>query len=304
MCQWRQLRAGWASDRNHRVVKARALATILIFVSQPLATPASWHGQGRIDFIDVEGAKGARRQLLVAVPPNFAQASPNDVQVVYMLDGEGLFATRLGEDGWGAEASLWPLIEKGCAPSTLIVGVIAGKTRSLDYTPSKRLLLGGGELQAFEADLTGRVMPTIAARYGVKADAAHTAIVGASYGGLAALHIGLGNPRLFGTIGAFSPSLWWSRRATDKLIGGARVASPKPRIWLSVGQKERIPALAFVIDPVANARAAGAELQASGWPPPQWLQVTIYPDGRHNDASWRRQLPDFWRWSSRAECRS
>lgn len=294
---WSKCRRGLlAAIRRTRIVLLLAFAAPHIAFAQAAPPVAAVPDNGHIESLTVTGTRNAVRRLLIAVPPSFENADPRQVRVVYMLDGQGLFASLLGARGWGADASLWPLIAAGRAPPTLIVGIDAGTSRTRDYTPTRRFPFGGGNLPAFARDLIERVIPAVTERFHIAPGARRTMIAGGSLGGFAALQIGLAHPDVFGTIGAFSPALWWSR-LPPALIDRDAATAARPRIWLSVGARERVRALAFVIDPIANLRRLHQRLAAKGWRDGDDLACRIFPNDRHNDASWRRQLPEFWQFA-------
>src|SRR5688572_7184667 len=62
----------------------------------------------------------------------------------------------------------------------------------------------GFDFRAFEAVVTGELIPMVDATYRTVADRDHRALAGLSMGGMQALQIGLTHLDLFASIGAFS----------------------------------------------------------------------------------------------------
>jgi enterochelin esterase-like enzyme len=90
---------------------------------------------------------------------------------------------------------------------------------------------------AFEKDLLNDVIPTIEARYSVKADREHRAIAGLSMGGGQALNFGLGHLDTFAWVGAFSAAPNTKRPA--QLVPDPASAKKKLKLlWVSCGKRD------------------------------------------------------------------
>lgn len=82
------------------------------------------------------------------------------------------------------------------------------------------------------------LVPYVRENYNVYTDTQHTAITGASLGGLEAFYITMEHPEIFGTVGALSPSFWefddaiWNEYLGDKSFD----EESSPFIYLYVGK--------------------------------------------------------------------
>ena len=161
----------------------------------------------------------------------------------------------------------------------IIVGLDnGGESRADEYTPTHDAeKKAGGRADDHARMLIEELKPIIDQRYRTSGNRASTAAGGSSLGGLLSLHLGLKYPHIFGGIAAMSPSVWW-----DKQIVLGEVdqfsAEEKPRIWLDIGGREGLEAL-------AGSRALRDRLRARGWTDEH---LGYYEDrrGEHNERAW------------------
>ena len=142
-------------------------------------------------------------------------------------------------------------------------------------------------------------------------------------GALNAFNLGWNYPELFATVGAFSPSFWLSSERGDaaavqrtRLAQGmveAGRADPRrrqrTRWWIAVGDHEETDDRDGdgVNDAVDDARDLALALQRGGGGAD--LDWSLHPErrepvafatvagGEHNQAAWKRMLPEFLRWA-------
>ncbi|MFH1882090.1 MAG: alpha/beta hydrolase-fold protein [Planctomycetota bacterium] len=95
-----------------------------------------------------------------------------------------------------------------------------------------------GNYEAFERDLIEDVIPYVQERYRVSRDQKDRAIAGLSMGGGQALTVGLGNPELFGWVGAFSSAVPRGQKL-DNLLAKAKAGNEKLNLlWVGCGRKD------------------------------------------------------------------
>lgn len=91
----------------------------------------------------------------------------------------------------------------------------------------------GGDFARFMADT---LVPYIQQHYNVYPDARHTAVTGASLGGLEAFYMTMEYPEVFGTAGALSPSFWtYDDAAWRSFLGKKDFGDDAPFIYLYTG---------------------------------------------------------------------
>ena len=136
----------------------------------------------------------------------------------------------------------------------------------------------------FGEALVNDLLPWIDANYATRRDRNGRAIGGLSRGASWAIHVGLKNWRLFGSIGAHSLALFWSdseqvNRMLDDIPWDAY-----PRIYMDIGMKD---------EDLASAQEFEGVLMARHFPH-EWH---LFP-GFHDEAYWRSHVEDYLRWYS------
>jgi enterochelin esterase-like enzyme len=137
-------------------------------------------------------------------------------------------------------------------------------------------------LDGFERDLLGEVMPFVAANYRVIEDANHRAIIGVSMGGYQSLSIGLKHPDLFAWVGGMSSSIMGNddREETTGLVGNGEILRTKLKtLWFGCGREDRL---------VSGNQRLDETLTAAHVP-----HQFVISDGGHAWPVWRKYLPTF-----------
>ena len=174
---------------------------------------------------------GVTRGLYVYTPPGYETSKKINYPVLYLLHGMGD-----SEDAWTvvgrANIIVDNLIAKNKARPLVIV-MPYGHTPSAP--PDMRSI---GNYGAFEKDLVEDVIPYVQNRYRVSKDQKDRAIVGLSMGGGQSLTVGLGNPELFGWVGAFSSAVPKGQKL-DSLLTKVKASNEKLNLlWIGCGRKD------------------------------------------------------------------
>jgi enterochelin esterase family protein len=212
----------------------------------------------------------------IYTPPGYDARGSRLYPVVYLLHG---FGDR--EEAWiDAGHANWiadNLIAQGRIRPVIIVmpyghPVPVGKRGEIrDY--------GTLNDDAMAKDLLGTVIPLVEREYRVDAHRGSRAIAGLSMGGGQSLRIGLGNPELFGYVGAFSAAA--PERDLDGLFPDvARHPGSRPAVlWIGVGKDDFL---------FKRNEAFHQWLQKKGIP-----HTWVVSDGGHEWPNWRAYLPQF-----------
>lgn len=228
------------------------------------------------------------RNVLVYLPPGYAEHGTKRYPVLYMNDGQNMFdgATSFvrGEE-WGLDESAEELIREREIEPVIIVAVYnTGHDRIEEYTPSvdPKLKKGG------RADLYGRLIieelkPLIDGSYRTRAGPGHTGLGGSSLGGLVSLYLAFKYPQVFGSVLAMSPSVWWDRGMIIERVK-ALPLKPSTRIWLDIGTKEGRHT-------TRNVRLLRDALTRKGWRAGADLGYFEDKNGTHNEVSWGQRSP-------------
>jgi predicted alpha/beta superfamily hydrolase len=260
---------------------------------------------GTVRTMTVQGKVFAgERTLRIWLPPGYDASGQQRYPVLYVLDGQNAFDTCTGYQGneWTLDEVATRLIASRAIPPIVVVAIDnAGARRANEYLPYPDPFspaagpLEGGRLPAY---LSQDVMPAVAASFRVSGDPAETGVGGFSYGGIAALHLALSNPQLFGKALIESPSLQVGngqllRDATD-------VATLPGRIYIGMGGEEVVPppgAPPAIRERIARINAglvAGAkrlrDRLATALEAPT-VKLVIDQAAHHGEAAWATRLP-------------
>lgn len=233
------------------------------------------------------------RDITVYLPPGYASHSDRTYPVLYLQDGQNLFASDHGyphHRSWRIRESADSLILAGEVEPLIIVGIAhTGEHRLAEYTPTTDWTQGGGLADQYGQLLVEELLPFIAANYRVRPGAASTGLGGSSLGGLASLYLGLRHADVFGKLAVLSPSIWWNHRAILTLVSElAPGLSSRPRIWLDIGECEGPRA-------TADTEVLDRRLQAKGWLPGEDLLFQRVPGGTHDEVAWSQRVSPMLR---------
>jgi predicted alpha/beta superfamily hydrolase len=245
----------------------------------------SKHQQFRSRFLRNE------RDLIVYLPPGYAEQSWRHFPVLYLNDGQNLFdgATSFipGMD-WHVGETADHYIRTGVVEPLIIVGIYnVGKARIREYTPTRVPRLGGGRADRYAKFLIEELRPFVDNGYRTLSGPQHTGLGGSSLGGLVSLYLGLKLPHLFGALAALSPSVWWNQHVMHRFAAAAQV-HPRPRIWLDIGTKEG----PRIVQDVEQFRDVLIE---KGWRLEHDLHYERVEGAEHNEAAWARRVGPFLR---------
>lgn len=223
-------------------------------------------------------ALGRSRQLRIYLPPSYA-GSQRRYPVIYLHDGQNLFDDATSYAGeWGLDETLDALAIQGF--EAIAVGIDhGGPLRMRELNPWDHDHLGRGEGFAYLQDLVQTIKPAIDAQYRTQPEAARTALIGSSMGGLIT-HAGVHRYRqTFGLAGILSPSFWVSPLAVRSLTEAEPLRDAQ-RVFVYAGGQEGpgMVEMARLYDEKLGTQGAAHEL-------------LIWPDAQHHEAAWRRVFP-------------
>ncbi len=232
------------------------------------------------------------RVVSVHLPEDYEETDER-YPVMYMFDGQSAFES-LGDD-CGGTWNLHRFLMRWDKP--MIVAALEssgeGDRRMAEYSPfplaASRwagLQARGSETLAFVAD---KLKPVIDARFRTLPDRACTGALGGSMGALMSLYAVIARNDVFSKAACPSPALGECRGEMLALAGEAAI-SPDTRVYLSLGGAEPR-------DRRALAREAGGLLELANALMRRGARVEsrILPEGRHCEADWSAQAPEFMR---------
>lgn len=226
------------------------------------------------------------RTVRIYLPPNY-DITEESYPVLYMLDGQNLFDQLTSFAGeWEVDETLDRLHET-FGFDLIVVGIDnGGSNRIGEYTPWSHPTHGGGDGALFADFLTESLKPYVEANYRVKLGKENTGIMGSSLGGLLAHYAGLKNPDIYGKVGVFSPSFWFSD--SSFVFSGQHSQIEDSYMFFMAGSNESgsmVPQMDQMI----------STMDSAGFPSEQMYRVVV-PGGQHNEALWRGQFEEAVLW--------
>jgi enterochelin esterase family protein len=210
------------------------------------------------------------RRVVVYTPPDYAKDTETKYPVLYLFHGSGDNEGCWSEDG-KAHWILDNLIAQGKAKPMLIV-MPDGHAIPEGGVPS-------GNLEAFEKDLLGDVMPLVESHYRVIPDAAHRAIIGLSMGGGQSLVIGLNHPDLFAWIGGMSGYVPDAEHTVGASISSPGFQDKVKLLWFAIGKEDFLLKQNQALDAFLTSKNIKHQF--------------VLTEGAHRWPVWRGYLADF-----------
>jgi len=171
------------------------------------------------------------RQLYLYTPPGYETNLDTKYPVLYLFHG------------FGDPVDAW--IGIGRANYIMDNLIAANKVKPFlivmpyGHTPSSPPVMRSiGRYEAFEKDLLEDVIPYVQKSYRVGTEQKDRAVAGLSMGGGQSLTIGLGNPDLFGWIGAFSSAIPEGRKLEKLLANPEAINEKLELLWIGCGKKD------------------------------------------------------------------
>ena len=263
------------------------------------------------------------RAIYVYLPASYAENTVATYPVVYMHDGQNLWAalpqlafastwnvdtafdtasntgacSSAGVTGWGAQ----PLggtpvtcnADSDCGagsecrtfPEAIVIGVANDANRIYEYTPTTDPTTpGGGGADLYLKMLVTELKPKIDATLRTRPDVASTAMCGSSLGGLVTAYAGLKYPNVYGMIAEISPSTWWN---TDVILADVMTTLAAPNrpgfVYLDSGSG--------TADDEADTDMLAAEYVTLGYTANVNYRHVIQQNATHSETYWAERFP-------------
>lgn len=221
------------------------------------------------------------RKVWIYLPEGY-HTGKTKYPVLYLHDGQNIFddsTSFVGE--WGIDE----FMDTSQLKQSIIVAVShAGERRINEYNPFDHAKYGKGEADAYLDYLVNTVRPYINKHYRTKKCRKNTWMAGSSMGGLVSMYGVLKYPKVFGRIGVFSPSFWVAPGIYDLMkTKGEKV---KSGIYFYAGKHEdekMVPDMLKAFEQMSDVSKAR-------------MKTVIRDDGKHNEATWRKEFPLFYEW--------
>ncbi|MFC0771587.1 alpha/beta hydrolase-fold protein [Terrimonas alba] len=230
------------------------------------------------------------RRIWIYLPGCYNSCSKR-FPVIYMQDGQNVFDDATSYSGeWGVDEYLdSPGMS---ANECIVVAIDNGTSRVNEYSPYDFNLDGLGTLStsnkgegnAYVDFIVRTLKPFIDKNYRTVKNKANTAIAGSSMGGLISLYAVLKYPRIFGAAGVFSPAFWVAPAIFDDIKAKGKKVNSKIYFFAGKLEGERM------VPDMLKAYEAMSKVSKSK------IRAVIRDDGKHNEATWRKEFPLFYKW--------
>lgn len=233
------------------------------------------------------------RNIVIYTPPSYDKDKV-DFPVVYTQDGDSLFNPENNR----ALDNLEIMFKKDGLKELVIVGVGSGN-RLDEYTPwhskalSSRFKDFGGKGKEYLSFIVNDLKPYIETNYSVDRTSENVGIIGYSLGGLISVYAAYLHPKVFGKIGALSPSMWYE--GFIEFMKLREVNLVDNRIYMDVGSdedKEKESIQKFMVD---NVRAA-YEIFLDKGVATNNLKLYIEEGSKHGQEAFIRRFPYMLQW--------
>lgn len=225
-----------------------------------------------------------KRRVWIYLPKSYA-ASSKTYPVMYLNDGQNLFNEQTAPYGeWGIDECLDSL-QSQIGKEVIVVGIDnGGEKRMTEYNPYDHLQFGKGEGKLYVDFLANSLKPFIDSKYRTKRSVEYTMVGGSSMGGDISLFAAIAYPNVFGAALLFSPAFW----VTPELYEAAEKfnSTNTPKFYFYAGGKESATMVSDM-----NKMAEILEKK-----PRIQIRKVVNPLGQHNEASWRAEFPDAYKW--------
>jgi predicted alpha/beta superfamily hydrolase len=225
------------------------------------------------------------RSLEVYLPPSYP-SSLQSYPVFYVLDGNRLFDPTANTVIEELEAGF----AQSLLPELILVGIPTDQ-RNDDYTPwpsqLNEHLYGafGGKGDAYIQEIIYSIKPQIDKQFRTLKDRNHTAIAGASLGGLTAIYAYLQHPDIFGKVIGLSTSVWYEHFLP---FVEEKTRTPFAKMYLDYGEKEGKGM-------VTGHQELQRILQIKGYSEGE-LHLLNDPKGKHETKHFVKRFPNALKW--------
>lgn len=224
-----------------------------------------------------------KRTIRIYLPEGYS-ASKTRYPVLYMHDGQNLFDNATSFAGeWGVDEFMDSTRLKKC----IVVGVDNGTDKRMnEYSTYDNPRFGKGEGNEYIDFIVKTLKPFIDKKYRTLKDKTNTSISGSSMGGLISLCAVLKYPKVFGSAGVYSPSFWITPKLYEEVKTNGKMINSK--IYFFAGKLEGDNM--FMVTDAVKMYEAMRKVSKSK------MKLVIKDDGRHNEATWRKDFPEFYKW--------
>jgi predicted alpha/beta superfamily hydrolase len=243
------------------------------------------------------GSTLPKRPIFVWLPHGYDKETERRYPVIYVLDGQNQLDPKRSFQGvtWGLDTSGDAHVAAGHAPFIAVAIDNAREQRADEYLPSRvesrdGKHASGGKLEELVKFILEQIKPAVDAKFRTKPGPDDTGVMGSSFGGMAAFHIGWKHSDKFRRVAAVSPSFWWHDKETKALVEGTK-KKPPLRLWVDMGTREEPKNEASSKAHLEGAREIRDACLKLGFVEGKDFRYVEDEGAVHNEAAWAKRLP-------------
>jgi alpha-glucosidase len=256
--------------------------TILFFLTFFLGL-TQIHSQNRYTTFEIKTPQlDTIKKIYVYLPLNYA-TSTKKYPVIYMHDAQNLFDAKTSFSGeWNIDETLDSL-----KANVIVIGIEHGNNKRIDeLTPFKNEKYGGGKADAYLDFIVTELKPHVDKTYRTKTNKNNTAIIGSSLGGLVSYYAALKYPKIFGKVGSFSPSFWFTNEIYTLTQNTKKINT---KIYFMCGDSESE-------DMVADMEKMENIIRGKRCDCLNLTKMTVVKKGQHNEKLWANEFAKAYLW--------
>jgi len=257
-------------------------------------TQVYWHDVGS-EILD------EARNVVIWLPPGYAENPDQRYKVIYMTDGENLFDPRIASWGvdWGIDEAMMRGVSEGTFEPAIVVGTWSTAKRGLEYSPWH----DGPRYADF---LIEELMPRINAEFRTKTGGENTFAMGSSMGGLLSYYLVKNHHEVFSACGCVSSHFALSEQVFAAYSGkDPESADPRPYIIRDIEAGDRIPGGRFLFD--YGTETLDSTYEKDHEPVEHWFRkqglrknrdyrFEKYEGADHSERAWRSRVDAQLEW--------
>jgi len=234
---------------------------------------------------------GNTRPIYAYLPPTYIENSLARFPVVYMHDGQNLWAAHpewaFGGTTWQVDTAFDAAAGSGAFPEAIVIGVANTPNRLYEYTHTDSPdYTGDGGANVYLQMLATELKPAVDATLRTLTDRGSTLMAGSSLGGLVTAHAGRTLHTVFGRIAALSPSSWWDDDVIVSDILSTPAAPNRPlRVYVDSGDSGASS------DNVATTNLLAGAYLTVGYVAGSNFQHVVQPGATHSETYWAQRFP-------------
>ncbi len=300
--EWKLTRGGWdtvekaedGGEVKNRSTKVSGVTKVSVKVAHWADEGAAAEGAAQVSS-SVVSLGFTKRPVFVWLPPGYEKDASRRYPVIYVLDGQNQFDPKRSFQGvtWGLDTAGEAHVAAGREAFIAVAIDNAREGRADEYLPSRvkgKNGEAGGKLEEFVTFLLEEIKPLVDQKFRTKPGADDTGIMGSSFGGMAAFHIGWKHPDHFRRVAAVSASFWWNKKETKALIEATK-EKPPIKLWVDMGTREEPKDAAASEAHIAGGREIRDACLKLGFVEGKDFHYTEDEGAIHHESAWRKRVP-------------